>query len=184
MRLSRLRFQRSGDVGGWSDGEHCEREDLEPEHADRLGSAKRRRHVGNQHLGADQQLAKRQPLNHSPRQDLRGLHDPLRQLLGIVGDVVAAGLDTEVEQPRDPLRVRDPIGELTLHRQLLEVGGHFAERKGHVAAGQRDRDDRRRRPEVPEAQTRSLAAQLTILIMQDVCRRRILGVGEHVRAPC
>ena len=72
------------------------------------------------------------------------MHDPLRQLLRIVGGVaLAIRQQGVIEQAGQPLRVGDAIGHLPPNRDGPKIRGRFLENKGRVSALNRDRHEGR-----------------------------------------
>ena len=87
--FARVGLERPGDVGRRLDRQDRERQDLDAQHLHRLRVAQGGDHVGDDGVGADEGLAQRQPLHDRAGEDLRGLHQALGHLLGIVRDVLA-----------------------------------------------------------------------------------------------
>jgi hypothetical protein len=114
-------------------------------------------------------------------EDLREADQPLLELVGVFADVAAARVDAVVEDLGEAAGVGDAVGELTLERDILEVGGDFAKDEGDVDAGEGDLDDDRARGEVVEGQARPLAHGLAADELKHLGRRRRLQVpyAEH-----
>ena len=161
------------------------REHFDAQHRYRLARLELLDHLLDQSIGADQQFRQRTALRERTGEDLRGMDQPVIELLHIAGAIATADIQAEVQEGGDSLRIADAIGQLALDGRVLEVGGHFIEHERHIGAGHRDLHQHGVRREVEERQPRARPHDLSRAELNHVRGRWNLdeSKAEHERLP-
>src|SRR5258708_26931295 len=112
---------------------------------------------------------------------LQRVYKSLRELPGIIRAICPFTVNTEIEKRSQPLGVSNPIRELTLDRDGLEVSRRFLEYKRYIGTGDRHGHDGRCRAVIEEGKTSSFPFDLAVFVLQNVSVRLNLHEAEHIQ---
>src|SRR5262249_13312914 len=112
-----------------------------------------------------QRLLEGKRLNVWTCQDANEIDDPLVELLRVIPQIATVAMDCVIEVLSQEKGIGNPIGNLTLQRDLLVVGGQLIENERNIDAGNGHEHNRRGWLEVEEGEAASLSTDLAIDVL-------------------
>jgi hypothetical protein len=175
--FARFGFQRTGNVRRRLDGQDGHAQNLQPQRANLRLRAQAGLGMSRDFGGRQQGFLEREGLDLLLDDDLHLHPDAVAELERILRRIaLAVGLERKIHEPGRQLGRLDLVGNLALHRDVLEIGSHQAQHERVVGAGHRHRHHGRRGRVVIKGLSRAFANRLPPLELDQVDRG--LGLDE------